>query len=203
VTVTRPGRVPRNGTRLPLPLKKGCTCGFTSDNSVGLSDHFSEMFTPADDMGADGKVHLEQVGGLSCCCGFSASFTEGLDGHFSEVFPVPADRIGRDGKQHAPARSARLPRRRDGEHGISPAVLEALSGLDHAAQQAISEMIALCREFPAWAVWMADGSRPWTAIRVASARAPGPRVPVIWTNAATATQLADRMRRAEAQLSPP
>jgi hypothetical protein len=88
-------------------------------------------------------------------------------------------------------------------HGIEPPLPEALAGLDPEARQAISEVVVLYREFPAWAVWLPHGGRQWTAVRPASARAPGPDLPMIWVHAATPAELAGRMRGADAQLTPP
>src|SRR5579871_6644756 len=85
-------------------------------------------------------------------------------------------------------------------HGVSPLPAGALAGLGPEAGQAIAEVIVLYREFPDWAVWLPDGGRPWTAVRPASARAPGPDLPMIWVSAATAAELTGRMRRADAQL---
>ena len=87
------------------------------------------------------------------------------------------------------------------EHGIEPPLLEALAGLDPEARQAVSEVVVLHREFPAWAVWLPHGGRQWTAVRPASARAPGPDLPMIWVHAATPAELADRMRGVDAQLA--
>ena len=88
------------------------------------------------------------------------------------------------------------------EHGLSPQLLEALAGLDPEARSVISQVVVLYREFPAWAVWLPRGGRQWTAVRPASARAPGPDLPMIWVHAATAEELTERMQRADAQLSP-
>jgi hypothetical protein len=90
----------------------------------------------------------------------------------------------------------------DDEHGIEPSLLEALAGLDAGARQAVSEVVVLCLEFPAWAVWLPHGGRQWTAVRPASARAPGPDLPMIWVHAATVQELTERMLRADAQLTP-
>jgi Uma2 family endonuclease len=79
-----------------------CTCGFEADGFTSLDDHFSEVFTPADDTDATGQVHLE-VAGLRCSCGLEFTRAGDLDGHFRTVFPPPADRTGPDGKQHSPA----------------------------------------------------------------------------------------------------
>ena len=81
-------------------ITQTCSCGFTPDQSLELGDHFSEMFTAADDRGTDERVHLELVASPKCQCGFTAVGPEGLDEHFRAVFPPPADRIGRDGQRH-------------------------------------------------------------------------------------------------------
>lgn len=93
------------------------------------------------------------------------------------------------------------PRGHGDEDGISP-LLEALAGLDAETSQVIGQVIALYREFPAWAVWLPHGGRRWAAVRPASARAPGPDLPMIWVHADTAAELAARMRGADAQLTP-
>lgn len=92
------------------------------------------------------------------------------------------------------------PEGREEGPGVSPLLAEALAGLGPEGGQAIVQVIGLYRELPAWAVWPPDGERPWTAVRPASARAPGPGLPMIWATAPTAGDLAGRMRRADAQL---
>lgn len=81
---------------------ESCACGFVPDDSLELADHLNEMFTPDDDMGADGQAHQEQAGGRTCSCGYTATTTDDLDAHFRVAFPPPADRIGDDGQKHAP-----------------------------------------------------------------------------------------------------
>jgi len=95
------------------------------------------------------------------------------------------------------------PAGQEGGHGALPPLAEALAGLGPEAGQAMIEVIMLHREFPAWAVWLPHGGRPWVAVRPASARAPGPDLPMIWTTAPTAAELATRMESVNAQLSPP
>ncbi|HEX3956388.1 MAG TPA: hypothetical protein VHZ03_07120 [Trebonia sp.] len=95
------------------------------------------------------------------------------------------------------------PAGQEGGHEIPPQLLEALAGLDPGALQAVTEVIVLHREFPAWAVWPPQRSRPWIAVRVASARVPGAGLPLIWVQAVTAAGLADRLRGADAQLALP
>jgi len=89
------------------------------------------------------------------------------------------------------------------ERWISPSLPEALAGLGSEARQVITEVIGLHQEFPAWAVWLPHEGRPWVAVRPASARVPGPDLPMIWTTAPTAAELAARMKSVDAQLAPP
>jgi hypothetical protein len=80
---------------------------------------------------------------------------------------------------------------------------EVLAGPDAGARQVIAEVIGLCREFPSWAVWLPHRGRPWTAVRPASARPPGPDLPMVWAHGDTAAHLAERMRSVDGQLAPP
>ena len=92
---------------------------------------------------------------------------------------------------------------RAGGHGISPQLLEALAGLDADASRVMAAVVGLYREFPAWAVWLPSADGAWTAVRPASARVPGPELPMVWVHAATsAAELAERMRGVDAQLAP-
>jgi hypothetical protein len=93
--------------------------------------------------------------------------------------------------------------RRRGEDKIPPQLAEALAGIDPGAARDIAGVIALHREFPAWAVWLPDVGRQWIAVRPASWRAPSSDRPTIWVEARTAAALADRMRAVDAQLAPP
>lgn len=93
------------------------------------------------------------------------------------------------------------PRGGGDEDRISSLLLEALTGLDAEAGQAVAEIIVLYREFPAWAVWLPYRGRAWAAVRPASARPPGPDLPMVWVHAATSTELADRMRAVDSQLA--
>lgn len=79
---------------------------------------------------------------------------------------------------------------------------EVLAGLDTEAREVMAEMIGLHREFPLWAVWLPSPGSPWTAVRLASARSPGPDLPMVWAHGDTSAQLAERMRRVDAQLAP-
>ena len=87
-------------------------------------------------------------------------------------------------------------------HETPPELAGALAGLDPGALRVIIEVIVLHREFPAWAVWLPDRGHPWIAVRAASARTPGPELPMIWVSAGTAAELGTRMRQADAALSP-
>ena len=82
-------------------IAQRCTCGFTEaagdDKTIG--DHFLEVFTPEDDKGIDGQVHLEGDPELTCLCGFRASKTRELDVHFLEVF-IPADGLDSGDVEH-------------------------------------------------------------------------------------------------------
>ena len=93
------------------------------------------------------------------------------------------------------------PRGHEDDYGISALLLETLAGLDTEARQAVTEFVVLHREFPAWAMWPPYRGRAWTAVRPASARAPGPDLPMVWVHAATSAELADRMRGVDAQLT--
>ena len=94
-----------------------CACGYPGGEPGGLMDHFEEVFTPADDVGSDGRVH-DQVAqdrasdfarvpdggrapGLVCLCGFGTDEQEGFDDHLLSMFITP-DRVGPDGLRHAP-----------------------------------------------------------------------------------------------------
>lgn len=78
-----------------------CTCGFTESNGDDetIGDHLLRVFTPEDDKGADGQVHLEGDTGLTCLCGFRAHAAGELDSHFLEMF-IPADRVDSGGVEH-------------------------------------------------------------------------------------------------------
>jgi hypothetical protein len=86
------------------------------------------------------------------------------------------------------------------EHQVSPKLREALAALGVEARQAITDLILLHRDFPAWAVWPPPQGEQWTAIRPASGRAPAPDLPMAWVLAATAAELSDRMAAVDAEL---
>ncbi len=67
----------------------------------------------------------------------------------------------------------------------------------------VAEVIALRQEFPAWAVWLPWTGGRWTAVRPASSRASGPELLMVWLRAATSRELAEDMRRVDAQLNGP
>jgi hypothetical protein len=80
-----------------------CLCGFAADNQEKYRDHLEEVFARPDDIGNDGRVHLEAAEGSgvrTCACGFAASEAIELDDHLLMLFATP-DGIGNDGQQHA------------------------------------------------------------------------------------------------------
>jgi hypothetical protein len=79
-----------------------CECGFMAGDAESLTDHFLDVFVPADDKAADGQVHVEWIGNLTCKCGCTAGSAGELDQHFLQVFR-PDDNIGRDRNAHAVA----------------------------------------------------------------------------------------------------
>ena len=85
---------------MPEMTGSRCSCGFTevagTDETIG--DHLRLVFTPDDDRGPDGKVHLEGEADLFCTCGIGGS-AERLDSHFLEMF-VPADRMDSGAVEH-------------------------------------------------------------------------------------------------------
>jgi hypothetical protein len=58
----------------------------------------------------------------------------------------------------------------------------------------------LMRDHPRWAVWLPAGGSEWTAVRPAGSR-PAPDQPMIWVNAATASELAHAMEAVDQQAS--
>src|SRR5579862_7813690 len=95
----------------PSMTQHPCTCGYQAESPGELTLHFEEMFIPGSDIAPDGQVHAENAremntptpapATLTCRCGFTSDIG-GLDQHLADVF-TPADRIGLDGKKHAPA----------------------------------------------------------------------------------------------------
>jgi len=106
----------KEGTAMSQHL---CTCGYQAGSPEDLTVHFGEMFIPDDDIAPDGQVHAEKARDkdddsptpapltLTCRCGFTAGI-DAFDQHLLDVF-APADRIGHDGKEHAPAAPATKP----------------------------------------------------------------------------------------------
>jgi len=78
-----------------------CTCGFTEANAERetITDHLLRVFTPEDDKGTDGRIHLEGQPRLACLCGVHASASAELDSHFLQMF-TPADQVGPCGVEH-------------------------------------------------------------------------------------------------------
>src|SRR6266702_2033969 len=76
-----------------------CACGLAFPASSELTDHLLEVFTPDDDIGHDGRTHVEWTPNLACSCGLAATNPAELDEHFLAFF-TPPDAIGRDGARH-------------------------------------------------------------------------------------------------------
>lgn len=91
--------------------------------------------------------------------------------------------------------------RRGDEYELPPSFWRAVNELDGTNGPAITGIIDLYREFPAWAVWLPRQGGPWAAARPSSERLPVPDLPMIWVHAETSDELADRMRSVEWQLS--
>jgi hypothetical protein len=66
---------------------------------------------------------------------------------------------------------------------------------------ALAVAALVMRDHPHWAVWLPASDRDWTAIRPAGSRPPAPDLPMIWVNAATASELASLMRSVDEQVS--
>ena len=93
-----------------------CTCGQVAASDGELGDHWGEVFIPSDDRDVAGVLHAEAArdpavgapgaGGrravVACLCGDAFDHLGELDNHLLTAF-IPADRIGRDGRGHAPA----------------------------------------------------------------------------------------------------
>ena len=61
---------------------RGLIEGEAGDETI--ADHLLAIFTPDDDEGTDGRVHLEGEASLFCVCGAGGSASE-LDAHFLAV----------------------------------------------------------------------------------------------------------------------
>jgi hypothetical protein len=86
-----------------------CSCGFAIDAADEYGDHLEAAFTRLDDIGIDGRVHLELAGTESrrrmCACGFAADDILEFDDHLLMVFVTP-DGIGTDGERHVPVNTS-------------------------------------------------------------------------------------------------
>jgi hypothetical protein len=87
-----------------------------------------------------------------------------------------------------------------GDSLIPPRLREVLAALDPPARRAVTELLGVHVEFPAWAVRAPGRDAEWLAVRSASDRAPDAGLPLVWATAGTAEELADRMSRIDAQL---
>ena len=95
-----------------------CTCGYAAASDGELGDHWGEAFIPPDDRDAHGVTHAEatrddalsapgtgagpRMAAFGCLCGEAFDCLGRLDDHVLTAF-IPADRIGLDGRAHAPA----------------------------------------------------------------------------------------------------
>lgn len=92
-----------------------CACGYGAASDGELGDHWGEVFIPPDDRDVAGVLHAEDArdsaaggpgaGGrraVACLCGDAFDHPGELDDHLLAAF-IPADRIGRDGREHARA----------------------------------------------------------------------------------------------------
>ena len=98
--------------------------------------------------------------------------------------------------------SADLPPEEYGDVQALMALGVALDRLGAHDVRDLIEAVVLTRAFPRWAIWRPIAGGVWTAVRPASSRSPGPELPMVWMQAATAGELAELMRRAEGQVAP-
>ncbi len=87
------------------------------------------------------------------------------------------------------------------EYELPASFWRAVATLDARTGPAVTAVIRLYQEFPAWAVWLPRGGGPWVAARPASAECPAVGLPMVWVHAGTATELANRMRGVDWQLN--
>jgi hypothetical protein len=80
-----------------------CACGFTETADETITDHLLTAFSPSDNRGLDGQVHLEGARG-QCLCGLVPGTPGGLDEHFLAVFTTGDSRTP-DGTSHAASNS--------------------------------------------------------------------------------------------------
>jgi len=86
-----------------------CACGYEPAGPRDMADHLGEVFTPLDDVAADGRAHAEAArevtfGSLACVCGFVPAgalpdSADELDAHLLAAF-TPPDGVGLDGQRH-------------------------------------------------------------------------------------------------------
>jgi hypothetical protein len=92
-----------------------CSCGYAGEDADEIGDHLRDAFTPADDIGTDGRTHGEIAADcvapgilasgqgtrkLACFCGFVANRPE-FDDHLLARFTT-VDQVGVDGARHVP-----------------------------------------------------------------------------------------------------
>jgi hypothetical protein len=85
--------------------------------------------------------------------------------------------------------------------GLASTLGGLLEGAGVPDARVIAEVVALYLDHPRWAVWLPPPGGGWAAARPAGSRPPGPEMPMVWVHASTAAELADRMRRVDAQLA--
>ncbi len=84
-----------------------CSCGFAIDQAEEFGDHLHQAFARDDDLGTDGRIHLELADTRSpdhaCACGFATTDLTDFDDHLLIVFiTLDGIGIGTDGERHVP-----------------------------------------------------------------------------------------------------
>jgi hypothetical protein len=77
---------------------------------------------------------------------------------------------------------------------------DALDQLGAGSVRALAEAAILLHAFPQWAIWLPPAGGTWTAVRPADSRSPEPEIPMIWVEARTASELADKMQTIDARI---
>jgi hypothetical protein len=70
------------------------------------------------------------------------------------------------------------------------------------SEQVAAQAVALMTGNPAWAIWLPVAGGEWIAVRPASSRPPRPGLLLLWARAATAGELARKMRALDEQVAP-
>lgn len=53
------GEVHRRAAEISPPMRISCSCGATFGTADAMDQHFYNVFLPHDDIGRDGRVHVE------------------------------------------------------------------------------------------------------------------------------------------------